>query len=91
MERKELRCFFSTAGSSWLRLGPMKTQVNSHDPYIINVKHLLYDHECDGITAALENKLDLSDIYETLAMNQIRKLYGKNECNVMYLHVIEFA
>ena len=70
-----LLCFFSTSDSDWLRLGPMKTQVYSHDPYIINVKSLLYENECDGITAALEGKLHLSDTNENLAMNQIRKLY----------------
>ena len=53
----------------------MKTQLYSYDPYIVSVKDLLYDHECDGITAALGNKLDLSDKNETLAINQIRKLY----------------
>ena len=69
-----MRCVFTTSGSSWLLLGPMKTQLYSHDPYIVNVKELLYDHECDGITTTLKNKLDLSDGDETLAMNQIRKL-----------------
>ena len=73
-----MRCFFSTSESSWLLLGPMKTQLNSHDPYIVKVKDLLYDHECDGITTAVQNKLDLSDENEALAMTQIRKLYTKN-------------
>ena len=73
-----MRCFLSSSGSSWLLLGPMKTQQNSHDPYIINVKELLYDHECDGIATSLESKLDLSDANETVAMNQIRKLYTNN-------------
>ena len=72
-----MRCFLSSSGSSWLLLGPMKIQQNSHDPYIINVKELLYDHECDGITTSLESQLDLSDEYENIAMNQIRKLYTK--------------
>ena len=53
----------------------MKTQLHSYDPYIVSVKDFLYDHECDGITAVLGNKLDLSDKNETLAINQIRKLY----------------
>ena len=73
-----MRCFFTASDSSWLLLGPMKAQLNSKDPYILNVKGLLYDDECDGITGTLRNKLDLSDENEALAMNQIRKLY-KND------------
>ena len=46
----------------------MKLQVNSHDPYHITVKNLLYDHECDGITKVLGNKLDVWDGIKTVAM-----------------------
>ena len=79
-----MRCFLSSSGSSWLLLGPMKTQQHSDDPYIINVKELLYDHECDGITTSLESKLDLSDGNETIAMNQIRKLYTNNAYKIKW-------
>ena len=56
----------------------MKAQLNSRDPYIVSVKDFLYDEECNGITTALGNKLDLSDGNEAPAMNQIRKLYKNN-------------
>ena len=62
----------------------MKIQQNSHDPYIINVKEMLYDHECDGITTSLESQLDLSDEYENIAMNQIRKLYTNNAYKIKW-------
>ena len=49
----------------------MKAQLYLKDPYIVNVKDLLYEDECDGITAAVRNKLDTSD-------DQMRKLYKSN-------------
>lgn len=48
----------------------MKLQVNSHDPYHITVKHLLYHHECDGITKVLGNKLDVWDGIKTATMKK---------------------
>ena len=48
----------------------MKLQVNSHDPYHLTVKDLLYDNECDGITSELGNKLDLWDGIKTAAMKE---------------------
>ena len=56
-EREKLRCFFSTSDSSWLLLGPMKIQLNSLDPYHVTIKNIMYEHECDGIIAALGSKL----------------------------------
>ena len=37
----------------------MKIQYMWHDPYIIIIKDLLYDHECDKITKSLGDKLVL--------------------------------
>ena len=48
----------------------MKTQVNSHDPYHVTVKDLLYHHECDSITTALGDKLALWNGIKTSAMKK---------------------
>ena len=37
----------------------MKVQVHWHDPYIISVKDLLYNHECDEITKKLVKELNM--------------------------------
>ena len=44
--------------SDWLRLGPMKIQINSFDPAHATIKNLLFDHECDSMTRYLGPHLD---------------------------------
>ena len=53
-----LRCFYAHSSSDWLRLGPMKVEINSYDPAHATVKNLMYDHECDEITKYLGPHLD---------------------------------
>ena len=48
----------------------MKLQINSHDPYHLTVKDLLYNNECDGITSVLGKKLELWDGIKTAAMKK---------------------
>ena len=55
-ERSTLRCTF-ISNSYWLRIGPMKIQINSLDPFHLTVKELLYNHECDEIKKPLAPKL----------------------------------
>ena len=57
-ERANLTCFYSHNGSPWLRLGPMKVEVNSYDPFHVTIRELLYENECDEITKFLGPKLD---------------------------------
>ena len=52
-ERANLRCFYGHSASEWLRLGPMKIQINSHDPAHAVIKDLMSDRECDGMTEFL--------------------------------------
>ena len=56
-DKKALRCFHASAVSDWLRLGPMKIQVNSNDPYHAVIKELVYYHECDQIRQPLTGLL----------------------------------
>ena len=52
-ETKDLKCFFAHADSPWLRLGPMKIELQSKDPYMAVIRELMFPHECDGITRFL--------------------------------------
>ena len=52
-ETKDLKCFFAHAGSPWLRLGPMKIELQSKQPYVAVIRELMYSHECDEITKFL--------------------------------------
>jgi len=56
-ERSTLRCFYSKSSSEWLRLGPMKIQINSHDPVHAVIKEFFYDKECDATTKYLGPQL----------------------------------
>lgn len=49
-ELKDLRCFYADNGSPWLKLGPIKLELQSFVPYVAVIRELLYPHECDGIT-----------------------------------------
>ena len=57
-KRRDLKCFHGSAQSDWLRLGPMKIQVNSRNPFHAVIKELLYHHECDRIQTPLAWMLD---------------------------------
>ena len=57
-DSKDLICFHASSGSDWLRLGPMKIQSNSHNPYHAVIKELIFRHECDGMRKPLGRKLD---------------------------------
>ena len=83
-ERKDLRCVFSTSNSSWLLLGPMKIQVNSHDPYDVTVKSLVHENECDDITASIGSELELWD-----GIKSTSKLQNWEDIRVMkkYIYV----
>ena len=39
--------------SSWLRLAPLKLELRSREPYLAVLRELMFDHECDNITAYL--------------------------------------
>ena len=52
-KRAHLRCFYASATSDWLRLGPMKIQLNSDNPYHVTIKELMYNNECDQIGGPL--------------------------------------
>lgn len=49
----EMKCIFAHNGSPWLRLGPMKLEIKSKEPYIAVIRELMYPHECDNITSFL--------------------------------------
>ena len=56
-KRAHLRCFHASATSDWLRLGPMKIQLNSHNPYHVTIKELMYNNECNQIRGPLTKLL----------------------------------
>ena len=47
-------------------LGPIKVQVLSHDPQVLVVKDLLYDHESEDVIKDVKYKL----LYDTNGINQ---------------------
>ena len=49
---------YEFASSDWLRLGPMKIQVNSENPSNLVIKELIYQHECDQMQKPLPKLLD---------------------------------
>lgn len=55
---KDLRCFYGSNGSPWLRLAPLKVEVRNHEPYVAVLKELMFHHECDNITRFLGPHLD---------------------------------
>ena len=48
-----LGCFLRGSSSDWLRLGPMKIEIHSQNPYHAVIKELIYPHECDKIKIPL--------------------------------------
>ena len=55
---KDLRCFYGSNGSPWLRLAPIKVEVKSREPYVAVLRELMFHHECDNITRFLGPHLD---------------------------------
>lgn len=56
-EDKDLKCFYAHNNSPWLRLAPIKIDMQNHEPYIAVIRELMYTHECDGITNFLGKHL----------------------------------
>ena len=52
-----IKCTYFSSSSQWLRLGQMKLQVNSVDPFQAIIKNLLFSHECDEIISNFENEI----------------------------------
>ena len=57
-DTKNSKCIYTSATSNWLRIGPMKIQINSDDPYHAVIKELIYHNECDRIQSPLPQLLD---------------------------------
>ena len=57
-EMSNLTCYYAHNGSPWLRLGPMRVEINSYDPYHMTIRNLMFEHECDKITEFLGPLLD---------------------------------
>lgn len=57
-ELGKLKCLYIHNGSPWLRLGPMKMEINSYDPFHVVFKDMLYYNEADNITQYLGPRLD---------------------------------
>ena len=56
-EDKDLKCFYGHNDSPWLKLAPLKIDIQNHEPYIAVLRELMYPHECDGITNFLGDHL----------------------------------
>ena len=52
------KCFYAHSNSDWLKLGPIKVEINSYDPFHATIRNLLFDHECDQMTQFLAPQLD---------------------------------
>ncbi len=49
-----MKCAYaSPPWSPWLRLAPLKLELRSREPYLAVLRELMFDHECDNITAYL--------------------------------------
>ena len=59
MQWARLKCYYQSSNSKWLKLGPMKIQINSQDFMHLIIKDLLYNHECDQIKNPLPPYLHL--------------------------------
>lgn len=57
-DTKDLFCTYAHNNSPWLRLGPMKVEIQSKEPYIAVLRELMYPHECDNLTRFLGPHLD---------------------------------
>ena len=52
-EDKDLKCFYGHNEKAWLKLGPIKIEMKSFEPYIAVLRELMYPNECDEITEYL--------------------------------------
>lgn len=48
-----MKCFYADNNSAWLKLGPIKIEMQNHEPYVAVIRELMYPHECDEITQYL--------------------------------------
>ena len=56
-ERANLRCFYFSALSKWLSLGPFQIQMHWSDPQIFVIKELLYGKERNNVVSDAGLKL----------------------------------
>ena len=52
-EMKDLKCFYADNNSPWLKLGPIKIDLQNFEPYVAVIRELMYPHECDEVTQFL--------------------------------------
>ena len=52
-ELKGLKCFYADNNKPWLKLGPMKMELQNYDPYVVVIRELMFPNECDEITEYL--------------------------------------
>ena len=57
-DKAPLRCFLVASNSKWLRLGPMKIEINSANPFHSVIKELIYPNESDKMKKPLAHLLD---------------------------------
>ena len=49
-ETKDLYCFYGNNNSPWLKLGPIKVELQNKEPYVAVLRELVFEDECDSIT-----------------------------------------
>ena len=49
-ETKDLYCFYGNNNSPWLKLGPIKVELQNKEPYVAVLRELVFADECDNIT-----------------------------------------
>ena len=54
----KLYCTYAHGDSPWLRLGPIKMELNSFDPFHVVLRDLMTHEECDDVTRFLGPRLD---------------------------------
>merc|ERR1719445_1376247 len=57
-DMSKLYCRYMHGGSNWLKLGPLKVEINHYDPYHVTIHELMFENECDAVTQYLGPKLD---------------------------------
>ena len=56
-ELKDLKCFYAHNNSPWLKLGPVKIELQNYQPYVAVIRELMFANECDEITQYLGDYL----------------------------------
>ena len=78
-QNTHMRCFYSNGGSDWLRLGPMKVELISEEPYVAVIRQVLFEDECDKITDFLTPQLGFPPGRSTRAKGQGLAPVGRND------------